>query len=78
MNTKAQVEITDTFGGEANYSWVRRHEIDTEGKSEAQIKRAAKRAAEMVGVGGRWNSYGDMLEFRPYGACLVLFVTFPQ
>ena len=22
-----QIELTDTFGGEANYSWVRRHSI---------------------------------------------------
>ena len=26
MNTY-KIEITDTFGGEANYSWVRRYEI---------------------------------------------------
>lgn len=27
MTNKHDVEYTDTFGGEANYSWVRRHTI---------------------------------------------------
>jgi hypothetical protein len=25
---KANIEITDTFGGEANYAWVRRYTLD--------------------------------------------------
>jgi hypothetical protein len=27
MNNHYYVEITDTFGGEANYSWVTRHKV---------------------------------------------------
>jgi hypothetical protein len=28
-----QVEHTDTFGGEANYCWCRRYDIEAKGKS---------------------------------------------
>jgi len=27
MTNKHEIEYTDTFGGEANYSWVRRHTV---------------------------------------------------
>lgn len=73
-----QYEYTDTFGGEANYSWVNRGYIPTEGKAltEAQIKRRAKKAVGLSGVRGRWEDFGDTFAFRPYGACVILFVSF--
>ena len=70
-----QVEYTDTFGGEANYSWCRRATIAAPGNStDAQIKRKAKRALSLSGATGRWNDYGETLDFRPYDSCTVLFV----
>ena len=76
---KFDVEKTDTYGGEANYSWVERTTIDVSREaSQAQIMRLAKRAVGMAGVRGRTTQMGGIegYEFRPYGACVVLFVTF--
>jgi len=32
------VEVTDTFGGEANYSWVRRYKVESVSKRGAVVK----------------------------------------
>lgn len=74
---KVHVEYTDTFGGEANYSWVRRAEIEmSDSAKDAEIKQTAKREMGLSGVRGTWASFGDMLEFRPRGWNTVLFVAF--
>ena len=67
------VEYTDTFGGEANYCWVRRARVD--GKSPLAVMRAAKAAVGLSGVRGRTYRNGDCTEFRPYGMATVMFVT---
>lgn len=81
-----EVEYTDTCGGEANYSWVRRaripditHSIDSTRAErrayQATIMRRAKAAAGISGLRGQTVNYGDGWEFRPYRHCTVLFVT---
>ena len=86
------VELTDTFGGEANYCWVRRARVTMPelthygydgGTNYAKANRTyqrelmkrAKVAVGMTGARGVTTSYGDGYEFRPYGVCAVLFVT---
>ena len=68
-------EYTDTFGGEANYSWVRRATIPVAGSRRALMRRA-KAALGLSGVRGRVSEYGEMIEFRPYRSCTVMFITF--
>ena len=95
------VELTDTFGGEANYSWVRRARIaspewsifkDWDGNGTREpgafqrtvmrrarafqrtVMRRAKAAVGLTGVRGITTQHGDGYEFRPYGACMVMFV----
>jgi len=76
MNTW-KIEYTDTFGGEANYCWVKRDEITLpDGLTNSQIKRAAKKQLDLSGVPGRWNDFGDFFEFRPYNSATVLFITY--
>ncbi len=71
------VEITDTYGGEANYSWVRRYEIDAPaGISRRALVRRAKRAAGWTGVRCAVTDFGDTIEMRPTGACVVAFITY--
>lgn len=69
-------EYTDTFGGEANYAWVRRAEVTANGASQRAMTRRFKSALGLTGLRGRayWN--GDVWEFRPYGLCTVAFATF--
>lgn len=95
MAHKYQIELTDTFGGEANYSWVRRASVtvpelthygytgSADGSysranriAQRELMKAAKAAMGLTNVRGRTESFGDTLEFRPYGLCQVMFVTF--
>lgn len=72
---KFTVEYTDTFGGEANYCWVKRDSFLLESNcATALVKRFAKDLMGLKGVKGRWDDYGDSYAFRPYGSCTVLFV----
>jgi hypothetical protein len=76
-----KIEVTDTFGGEANYAWVNRYEMPSRyqrnGRPERQvgIMRRAKALAGFTSVRGETISFGDSYEFRPRGACVVMFVT---
>lgn len=72
---KFRAEYTDTFSGEANYSWVRRFEFVAPAEiSDTALMRRAKKALGLSGVRGRRESWGETLIFRPYGACTVLFI----
>lgn len=71
-----QIEYTDTFGGEANYSWVRRETLEVaDNISTRELKRLAKGAIGLSGTRGLWSDYGDTMEFKPRGMCAVMFVT---
>lgn len=70
------VELTDTFGGEANYCWVERATICVpKNASQKLIMRRAKAAVGLTGTRGRTYDMGDSYEFRPYRICQVMFVT---
>jgi len=74
-NTQWEAEYTDTFGGESNYSWVRRATFNVPWNARRSlVMRRAKRELGLSGLRGRTSDYGDMLEFRPYGRCTILFV----
>ena len=73
---KAKVEYTDTFGGDANYSWCERYSFDCTGMTDLAITRKAKKLCNLNGVRGKANVIGDMLEFRPFGMCTIMFITF--
>ena len=97
MPNEYRIELTDTFAGEANYSWVRRATVSMPelthygytGSSDGsyalasrvarrELMRRAKRAIGYTGVRGRTAEHGDLIEFRPYGAAVVLFVEFVE
>ena len=72
-------ELTDTFSGEANYSWVRRASVSVrDGASRMAIVRAAKAALGITGIPCRVTDFGDMIELRPRKSCTVAFVTYPD
>ena len=51
------IEITDTFGGEANYSWVTRHVLKAASLHGALCKLSRASWLNWHGVGGgRWDS----------------------
>jgi len=68
-------EMTDTFGGEANYAWVRRGVVELkEGASDLALVRAVKRALGLEGVRCTRRECGGIIELRPVGACVVVFI----
>ena len=68
------IEVTDTFGGVANYCWIRRETLDLPSNlSDRAIVRRAKRAAGLTGVRCETAPHGDGFEIRPRGAAVVCF-----
>lgn len=69
------VEYTDTFGGEANYSWVKRHSF--EAPDNASRKLLVRRAKSLLGLNGvrcRVEEWGEQIAIYPRGACVVAFI----
>lgn len=74
-----KIEKTDTFGGEANYSWVERYELDSvPGQSDLAVIRRVKKVIGWTGVKCTKVDHGDMIELRPRGFCNVAFITFGE
>jgi hypothetical protein len=73
-----QAELTDTFGGEANYSWVKR--VTFEAPADAKTPLLVRRAKRALGLIGRHKSeeYGDMVKLTFGRDCIVAFITFDQ
>ncbi len=70
-----KVEVTDTFGGEANYCWVNRHKLDLpDNATNRQIVRAAKAAEGWTGMRCETYAHGDQIEVRPRGLLQVMFI----
>lgn len=78
MQTNIQYEVTDTYGGEANYSWVERGKIEC-GNKEFSNLAAVRRVKKEIGWNGRKcrvENYGDSITLRPYGLLQVCFINF--
>lgn len=74
---KLNIEVTDTFNGDANYAWVRRATLEVPDLlSRYASVRRAKAAVGWTGKRCVTVDYGDMIELRPHGECLVCFITF--
>lgn len=74
-----QFEHTDTFGGEANYCWVKRaHLIGANNLSDRALVRKAKAWAGLTGMRCETSICGDMIEIRPRGICQVLFINYAE
>lgn len=72
------VEVTDTFDGESNYSWVRRYTVTPRTDSDLALIRAVKRILGWSGHPCRVERYGDSFAIYPRGVCQVAFVDWPQ
>lgn len=75
---RIDIELTDTFSGEANYSWVRRETIICDnGLSDLAIMRRIKAAIGLTGTRCRvCKQHGDLWEIRPQGLLQVCFAHF--
>ena len=74
---KVHIEVTDTFGGEANYAWVRRYILTLPMiASDLAVVRQTKKLIGWTHKRCVRETHGDMLVLRPQGECVVCFITF--
>lgn len=72
---KVEYEMTDTFGGEANYYWVERGIIDVpENASKQLITRRVKATLGITGVRCRRSDFGDTVRLDLIGCNVVAFI----
>ena len=69
-----EIEMTDTFGGEANYSWVRRENFSADASASNRL--LVMRAKKILGITARHETddFGDEIVIRPRGMAVVIFV----
>lgn len=69
------IEMTDTFGGEANYCWVRRATIEAPATATSQM--LVRRAKRALGITGRHKicDFGDLIRLDLIGACICIFIS---
>ena len=76
---KYNIEYTDTFNGEANYSWVLRNKLYVDEKiTELQLVRKAKKLVNITNVRCKRIKYEDTIVLYPYNSATVLFITFEK
>lgn len=66
------IELTDTYGGEANYSWVSRFKVYA--KSELAALRMFTRETGLAGRLRKVADYGDFARYDVARAALCVFV----
>ncbi len=72
---KYRIEYTDTFGGQANYSWVRREVIEGVFNTRRAVIYSARSVLGLHGIRCNVTDFGDVIEIRPRRMCTVAFVT---
>jgi hypothetical protein len=74
---KYTIEYTDTYGGEANYCWVKRESFEGgDSIPEHMVIRKLKRLIGLTGVNCKKESYGEMIKLTPRNSNTVAFITF--
>ena len=69
------IEMTDTFGGEANYCWVSRATIEAPATASSQM--LVRRAKKALVITGRHKlaDFGDLLRLDFINSCICIFIT---
>ena len=66
-------ELTDTFGGEANYSWAKRGEFES-CKSDLSVIRRVKKELGYSGIKSLVTRYAEYVSIQPIGYNVVIFI----
>jgi hypothetical protein len=65
------VEVTDTFGGEANYCWVKRFKVHA-----ISVRGAITKVSRELGLAAKKQAhYGDLVRYDFKNTCICAFVT---
>jgi len=74
---KINIEHTDTFAGESNFSWINRISFEfPEGISNRTIIRKVKEWAGWTGIRCDKEIYGDFIILRPRKICEIIFIDY--
>ena len=74
--TRFDCVLTDTYGGQPNYGWVRRETVTLPDQAtNRSVIMAAKAALGLTGLRCRTSPVGEGWELRPSGTATVAFVT---
>ena len=77
QTTRVSIEYTDTFGDDANYSWVQRHDVVVpEGTSDLSVVRLAKKLCGLSGVRCKREEYAGLIRLTPHNSCTTMFIEF--
>ena len=68
-------EMTDTYGGEPNYCWVKRTSNIT-AKTEKGLIKKVKSEFGLTGVKCKKYHFGDMIQLNPRNMNIVVFINF--
>lgn len=69
------VEFTDTFAGQANYSWLRSDTITLpDDASDRQVVMAAKNAVGLTGYRCKRETLGETIILHPVGSLTICFI----
>ena len=71
MKNRYIVEMTDTFGGEANYCWIHRFIV-----TASTHHGAMRKVSRETGFTARCTMPGDPERWDAVGACVCFFVEF--
>lgn len=72
----AHAEMTDTFGGEPNYTWVKRI-LNITAKTEREIIRKVKSKFGLTGVKcKKIDECGNTITLKPQNMNIVVFINF--
>lgn len=70
------IEMTDTFGGEANYCWVRHATIEAPSDATSRLLiRRAKRALGLASCRHRTSDFGDLLRLDLVNNPICIFIS---
>lgn len=69
-----EIEVTDTFGGEANYSWVRRYTVTAK-----SFLGAVQKLSRLEGLAWRCvGDFGDSKRYDSASGATCAFITFGE
>lgn len=81
VQTNIEYEVTDLFGGEPNYSWVKRGAVECLPGESYSDRAAVRRVKKVIGWNGikcRTVTDGDTIALYPYGLLQVCFISFHE
>ena len=67
------IELTDTFGGESNYSWVKRDKIESKDTKRVIVQKA-KAWAGFTGIRCDVDRHDSLIVIKPRGLCQIVFI----